>query len=789
MQNKTSPTALVVNDDPLQLRLTAALLEKEGIRPLTCSSVEEALRTLDTQQSVDLIITDLHMPKIDGWRFCRLLRSPEYARYNTIPILVMSATLAGSDAEQITADLGANAFLSIPYNPSTFRAQVRALLKGETPRATLQVLLVEDSPTQAKILRQAFEAHGYVVRRARLGAEGRRLFQRYQPEIVVLDYHLPDMTADHLLEEIKEAVPTTVVIMITGNPTPELALRFMKQGADGYLRKPFDPAYLVRLCEKARRERSLLQVEDLLKARTQELQESEARFRGLFDSIPEIVLVHDQQGEILHVNTFGAQRLAWRPVELIGKNLRELVPPEAISLLAQHLRHTLQEGKHDFEMTYITRTGEALAVEVSERCIEFGGEQAVLSVARDVTERKQAIAALKAAKEYAENLINSSLDMIISVDLDRRIIEFNRAAEQTFGYRKAEVLGKPVDILYADPVEGRRTHQRALRIQGFTGEITNRRKNGETFSSYLSASVLRNGAGEVIGVMGISRDITQSKRTETELKRLVTAVEQVAEGIIITDPQGIIYYVNPAFEQITGYRRAEVTGEHIGLLKPDPNDHTLCQAIQQVMESGEAWSGRMTSRKKDGTLFEGETTISPVRDITGNLVNHVAVLRDVTQEVELETQLRQTQKMEAIGQLAGGIAHDFNNLLTGILGYANLLKLNAQPGEQIYQAAEVIERAAERGAQLTAQLLGFARRGKYQHVAVDMHEIVQEVIRLLSRTIDKRITITHRFRTRKALVLGDPNQMQQMVLNLALNARDAMPEGGELLFTLDVVIL
>jgi signal transduction histidine kinase len=271
----------VVNDDPAQLHLTSVILEKEGLQVLSCQSAEEALRVLSERQHLDVIVTDLHMPGIDGWRLCQLLRSPEYANFNTVPILVMSATFSGTDAEQVTADLGANAFLSSPYKPAALRAQVRGLLEGRTLRVALDVLIVVDSRSQAALLRRTFEAQGYTVHIARTGAHGHQLFQQYTPEIAIVDYHLPDMSGDHLLATLKQPGSQTVAIIISSDPHPNRASQLMKHGADVYVRKPFDPAYLLDLCEKARRQRSFLRVEELLQERTRGLERQRADFLAM----------------------------------------------------------------------------------------------------------------------------------------------------------------------------------------------------------------------------------------------------------------------------------------------------------------------------------------------------------------------------------------------------------------------------------------------------------------------------------------------------------------------------
>ena len=281
MDTNKQPTAIVVNDDPVQLRLTSSVLRKDGVRVFPFPNAEEALQLINQRNHVDIIITDLHMPGIDGWRFCRLLRSPNYSGQNAIPILVTSATFSGIDAEQITADLGANAFLASPYKASVLQTIVRDLLSGKEPRPTPNLLIVEDSPTQAMYLCRRFERYGYSIHVAATGEQAQRLFQQYAPEIVILDYHLPDMTADHLLPSIKYPGSQAVAIVITGDESPEHALHCIRHGADGYVRKPVDPAYLMDLCEKARRQRALLRVEEILEVRTQELERERADFLAM----------------------------------------------------------------------------------------------------------------------------------------------------------------------------------------------------------------------------------------------------------------------------------------------------------------------------------------------------------------------------------------------------------------------------------------------------------------------------------------------------------------------------
>jgi len=269
-------TAVVVNDDPTQLHVLTGLLRKERIGATAFESAEAALAGMKPERPPDLIVTDLYMPGIDGWRFCRLLRSPEYEAFNSVPILVVSATFAGDEASRITADLGADAFMSSPVDSRRFLETVRSLQGGEKRKEPSRVLVVEDSKSLAGLLAKRFEEHGYQADVAFSSREALMRFDEAEYDIAVLDYHLPDGLGDALLRQFRVKNRDCICVMITTDPDPKLALSWMKTGAAAYLRKPFDPEYLIEQCVRARRERALLRVEDLLEERTRSLRDREA---------------------------------------------------------------------------------------------------------------------------------------------------------------------------------------------------------------------------------------------------------------------------------------------------------------------------------------------------------------------------------------------------------------------------------------------------------------------------------------------------------------------------------
>jgi len=288
---------------------------------------------------------------------------------------------------------------------------------------------------------------------------------------------------------------------------------------------------------------------------------------------------------------------------------------------------------------------------------------------------------------------------------------------------------------------------------------------------------------------GLQKEVAERKRAETEIRRLAMGIEQAAEAIIITDTRGTIQYVNPAFEKMSGYARGEVIGHNPRMLKSGRQDNVFYEHMWKTLSSGGTWRGHLTNRTKAGALYEIESTVSPIRDDDGNIVSYVSASRDVTREMQLEEQFRQAQKMEAVGRLAGGIAHDFNNLLTSILGFSRLISENLEPGHPMRADVEEIIRAGERAAALTKQLLAFSRKQAIQARPVYLNAILLEIDRLLRHTLGEDIELVTAAGSEPTCVRADSGLLEQVVMNLAINARDAMPRGGKLTIHTDTVLL
>ncbi len=308
-----------------------------------------------------------------------------------------------------------------------------------------------------------------------------------------------------------------------------------------------------------------------------------------------------------------------------------------------------------------------------------------------------------------------------------------------------------------------------------------RHKNGQYRWLHDEQRLVCDSHGEPMEVVGSWVDVTEHKALEEAQRRLAIAVEQAAESILITDVTGTIQYVNPAFEQVTGYTRHEALGQNPRLLKSSKHDAAFYQQMWQTLAAGNSWHGRLINKRKDGTLLEEDATITPMRDPGGKITNFVAVKHDVTRQVQLETQLRQAQKMEAIGQLAGGVAHDFNNLLLVMRGNAELLQLDEDTlSEPVKESLRQITAAAERAGNLTRQLLAFGRKQVMQAEPLILDEVIVNLAKMLKRLIGEHINLRCHYSAGLPYLEADAGMMEQVLVNLVVNARDAMPHGGDL---------
>ena len=398
------------------------------------------------------------------------------------------------------------------------------------------------------------------------------------------------------------------------------------------------------------------------------------------------------------------------------------------------------------------------------------------------------------AREHAllQAVLDSTGTVLVAVDREMRYLMFNRRyaekLRELYGTEPA-VGGTALDSFPPGPERDTIVECVERTLSGESVAAWPLRvPEGDSHRAFVvTLSPLRAEDGAVSGAVAVAQDRTESLRDETRLRQLVQTVDQSPASIVITDTEGRIEYVNPAFERITGFAAAEAIGQNTRILKSGRMGVELYRDLWETIRSGREWRGELQNRKKNGDLYWEQASIAPVRDARGRITHFIATKEDITDRKEAHELLRErdlqlagARKMEAVGRLAGGVAHDFNNLLSVIHGQAERLLAASDPGAPGRDRVQQILWSAERAATLTRQLLAFSRRQVLEPRVLRLDRVVEEARDMVGRVIGEDIELVVGVPRELGHVRADPGQVVQILLNLAVNARDAMPRGGSL---------
>ncbi|MFZ0964506.1 MAG: PAS domain S-box protein [Terriglobia bacterium] len=510
----------------------------------------------------------------------------------------------------------------------------------------------------------------------------------------------------------------------------------------------------------------------------------------------------DSSGRIVYVNNAACQTLGYSRKELESMALFDIdsnMSPVEWSSRWQMLRG---RGTGTFESCHKTKTGGSIPVEATFSFLSHNGSEFAFACVRDISERKRAAKALWISEKRYSDLMMQSHDGVWRVQLEEPVplgvsaeeaierfrqhayvAECNAAFARTLGLaHPSELIGKhsrDVNPLMMPDALGldRSTTPCRWRNRTFQSEMFDVNGNAKSVLG-TAVPVVENGG--VVAVWGTLRNVTHIKRVEAERTYLAAAIEQASEGIVITDLTGAVEYVNPAFSLMTGYSPQEILGRNLRILNSGKQDAAFYETMWRLLVAGRVWKGELINRRKDGTLYAEQMTITPVRNRQTQTTHYVAIKEDLTVRKHLEEQFRHAQKLEAVGRLAAGVAHDFNNLLQIITGFCELALDELPPEGSPRDHIQEIKDTTERAASLTRQLLAFSRQQVMAPQVLDLKLLIANLNRMLRRLIGEDIELITIAADKLNRVKADPGQIEQVIVNLVVNARDAMPHGGKL---------
>jgi len=516
---------------------------------------------------------------------------------------------------------------------------------------------------------------------------------------------------------------------------------------------------------------------------TQSLIQARSYYQTLLDTASDGIHILDQDGHLVEASASFYRMLGHDPAHPPQLRVSDWDANWSPSELAERMELHLREASV-FETIHRRANGELFPVEISVRGVLLDGRQVIYAASRDITERKKAEAALR---QY-ELALQQTNEGIAILGPDGCLQFANEAWAKMHGYQKEELLGRPLDMVQT-PEQARQCAAFQARIleQGHAqAELGHRRKDGSTFPVWMSVSVVRDSAGNFTSLMGIANDISQRKVAEEKIREQARLIDEASESIVVRDLTGVILMWNRGAEKMLGWSAAEAAGQRewqLGKHEFKEFDAALAQVIVQG-----AWSGDFSLKTKDDRLIEVEYRWTLLRDGQGRPLKILSMSHDITGRKKMEAQLLRVQRLQTIGTLASGVAHDLNNIFAPILIGLPMVREEIRTGENC-EILDLMESSILRGADIVRQLLLFGRGGETKRLPVNLARPLGDVAKIIRETFPRDIVLSVACPEDLWFVLGDATQIYQIFLNLAVNARDAMPHGGTLTITAENVQL
>lgn len=674
----------------------------------------------------------------------------------------------------------------------------------------LKIVYVEDDPYIRENTFEILNRRIETVYAATNGQEGLDLFYEHKPDVVITDIRMPRLDGLAMASEIRKENPRQHIIIISAYNETEYLTQAIELGVDSFVLKPL---HWPRLYEALKRTSQAIWFDQELATKNRLIAEKQALLESMINSSNKTAFISADTSK--SVSVFNRVLNTWllNSGQSAMKTRNPLLPLWD-TMPKEHPLYTLVEKTLNgepvvaFEDSLWDATGKLL-FEVNCWPIRGASKNSIAGISlmiTDISDKQESRAQLNQYKLHLEDLVKVRTDELLAsefryknlverlndglmITTGNSIVLANAALGKLIGTDPAQLVGRDLLSLFRHGDAEMVNHIHQHRIQGddvpdiYETHATT--FSGETLPVELNVS--RVNPDDNSSHIVLVRDLSHRNALEKERNKLASAVGQIGEGVVITSNQGVIEYVNDSFCRITGYSDEEVIGKNISLLSSGEHTREFYQNLWKTITSGSNWTGVIINRRKDGTHYHEHCLISPVSDSFGNIVNYVAVKRDITNEMAIEKKMRQTQKLQAIGNLAGGIAHDFNNLLMGMSVYTELAINELPPDSHIREYLTQVRQEQLRARTLIQKILLFSRQQEEEV----MHEIkIKETalgfIDMLRVTLPPTINMDVEVEESGRMLL-DPTLFQQILINLCTNASHAMQGRGTLTIRIKTV--
>ena len=581
-------------------------------------------------------------------------------------------------------------------------------------------------------------------------------------------------------------------------------IRFGGRAAGALMVYAAEPGYFgaaeVALMEKAALDISFgldnLAVEQKRQQAEAGLKDREKLLSTIFNQASDSIAMVDMvTGRFAEFNTATHESLGYTREEFAALPLVEVQVQYSPASLAAQLQTIREHGRLTFENQHRHRDGSLRDVLVRAAWLVIQERDYVLAVWSDITEAKQA------RKQIEESEARLRLALEVSGQGIFDVVDFETGETFTspeyarmLGYEPEGFVETTDGWLGRLHPEDRGRAEELFRryIEGklpeYKVEFRLRKKDGSWIWIFSTGRIIeRDEHGRPRRMLGTHTDINARKQAEEATQRLMVAIDQSVEGIMFTDLKGKVVYINSGYEKTCGYRRDEIIGRTPALFKSGKQPPEFYRNLWRTILQGQVWRGHFINQRKNGTLFEEDATITPIRNTNGEIISFVATKHDLTRVSILERQLIEAQKMEAVGQLAGGVAHDFNNILAASVLNLGIMLVDPDLTPELREGLVELKQGVDRATGLTRQLLTFSRRQTMESRLVELNSLLDNSLKMLRRLLGEQIELSTRLPSTEVWVEADPGMIEQVIMNLCINARDAMPRGGKLAVTLKTV--